>query len=125
MSAPGNFADYEVLVPDERLLPIRGRLLLAFPALPRDVELATCVQPAGETENGFQPELALFLLISPHPKRPESKLISHAYTLLTDWREAEQERSHFAGRKDPLVGIYMMLGRKHAEAVSSLRELIN
>jgi hypothetical protein len=130
----------EPLVNDVRLDKVYLHLsrLVKFPD---GLGFATQLQEAipsldPEREKG-QPEIAVFIVTSPHPKagekgsegqyvyHPDHKLITVGSMPYKLWKEANDEFRHYAGLADPLRPIFAGLLRQHLEKRDGYEELIN
>lgn len=122
-------SDGEPLVKDERVQKILwalGRLV----ELPEQIEFATQRQEPVEVDGKTQPAVAIFYVISPHPKKGEvrvttpSKLVSIATMPFSQWVTANKEYRHYANLTDPLRPIFAGLLRQHLNHRQNLVELI-
>jgi hypothetical protein len=124
----------EPLVNDFRLDKVYVHLsrLVKFPP---ELQFATQLQeaipsPDPETIKG-QPEVAVFMIISPHPKAgtaPYAKnqmITTVASMKYTDWKEANDEYRHYAGLADPLRPIFAGMLRQHMAKLKDFEELMN
>lgn len=114
----GDVSSYEPLVGDDRLNRVVIRTKLKYPLLDT-AQFATAIQPAYDDV----PELALFLIVQGHPKRAGVQVLSHAYTRLAWWREAEIERDRYDG-PDLLPAFFSRLAAEHNARIDSLKDLI-
>lgn len=93
--------------------------------LPDGTEFATVVQEPNEKEKR---RLAIFLVLSPHPKRSARALTAHNVVTLTAmpyerWQEMEKMHRHYAGLSDPIRPIFAGILRRHLKHYKNLKEL--
>jgi len=93
------------------------------------IEFATQLQEPVEGEGGgSQGAIAVFMVISPHPRKNKlalspHQLISVAQMPYENWVEADKEFRHYANLTDPLRPIFAGLLRQHLQKREALQEL--
>lgn len=134
---PTDLDKYEELLTDERVEQIRETLTAEFGVQAmQDLELATCIQPWKEVEvdrDGIkvpvtvQP-MAIFLVLSPHPRKyaaiKKPKVMTHGTASLAAFREAQAEASHYTGAPDSALIIFRRVVQEHLKTIQNLKELI-
>ena len=121
---------FETLVHDWRLDKVYLHLsrLVKFPD---GLGFRTQIQPAIKAEDpmGPQPELAVFLVTSPHPLAgtdpypKDHQLITVGDMPLSQWLVADKEYRHYAKLADPLRPIFAGLLRQHLQKRELLEDL--
>lgn len=94
-------------------------------AFPDDTQFLTVIQEPTEKE---QRRLAVFLIMSPHPKRDKRAITPHNVVTLTAmplerWREMEKDHRHYAGLTDPVRPVFAGILRRHLKHYQNLKEL--
>ncbi len=123
----------EPLVNNVRLDKVFVHLSRLVKQYPSSLRFATQLQdaipsPDPATIKG-QPETAVFMVISDHPKAgqgpyPEGHvMISLGSMPYTQWREIDKEYKHYASLSDPLRPIFAKLLRDHLDTRKNLEEL--
>ncbi len=124
----GTLADYEQLLPDERVWRIREKLGREL-KLPDAVDFATFIVPErwGEQDGiaVLHQATVVFAVVSPNPhKRLSSEnIMTEATTRLEWWREKEDEVWRFVHSTDPAERIFRALCIQHLEARKNYSEL--
>ena len=111
----------EPLVKDERL----GQVFYTLQRLvdyPDGLQFLTQMQEPSPNE---QTRLAVFMVLSPHPRQKEERLITAAATTYAQWQEINREYRHYAGLADPLRPIFAGLLRQHLQHRENLEALID
>lgn len=72
--------------------------------------------------------LAIFLVLSPHPKRNARAITPHNVITMTAmpyerWKEMEANHRHYAGLTDPIRPIFAGILRRHLKHYNNLKEL--
>ncbi len=122
--------ELEPLIPDSKLWPIEERIRTEFPALPDSTRMWTA-------NTGTE---ALFAIDAPHPKQSEyvdlglqlapGKVMLLREQMKTDirsWRDYENERSHYAGHKQPDMEyqIFRKLAADLCDQIDQLKNTMN
>lgn len=123
---PLTYGDLEPVVPDGRVWQAQERVVRVIPSL-RDSAFVTFIVPEHEEGERIVPDLAVFAILSPNPRRyngkPGPDIMTQATTRLSDWIEAEKERKHFVDKPDLLVSFFGKVGTEHAKTMQNLREM--
>lgn len=125
-------ASYDILVDDGRVERETARLRVEFGAKLADTEFVTFIQPARTVnhrlDSGIEvplhiPDKAVFAVVTPNPRRPAQKILTSVTTNLRDWEESERERSHYAGKADPIGAFFRRALFEHLPMIQNLREM--
>lgn len=127
-------ANLEVLVEDDRLLPIVEKLrsefghktlaqteFVTFVVPPRQVTKRT---PEGLEFPGWIDSKAVFAVLTPNPRRPGQKILTSATAELSAWMDSEKERRHYVGAPDPIHGFFRSVLREHLPTIANLRDML-
>lgn len=121
------YGDLEPVVPDGRVWQAQERVVKVVPSL-RDSTFVTFIVPEHEDGERIVPDLAVFAILSPNPRKyggkPGPDIMTQATTRLSDWLEAEKERQHFANKPDLLVSFFGKVAVEHNKTMQNLRALI-
>lgn len=120
-----DLASYEQLIPDERLQRTLNKVL---GDAAEGFDFVSFIQAATtrQARNGLVvpvAPMAVFMVMSADPKRPGSKIGTTGTVSLANWRDAQREYEHYAGRGDPLENILRILLTKHVDTIKNLQEL--
>lgn len=128
-----DLADYEVLLEDDRVLPIVEKLksefghktladtqFVTFVVPPRQQTKRT---PEGLEYPGWIPTKAVFAVLTPNPRRKGQLIMSHATTDLANWSDTERESRHYVGAPDDLHNIFRAVLREHLPTIANLKDM--
>lgn len=123
------YADWDVLLSDDRVTTIERALRKARPDLPAESVLITFVQPELDTiHNGEQVHvkpLAVFAIITPDPRHPETNKMTQGAMDLAEWRAKDRTWKTFVGQRDPAIGAFRHIAKTHIEVIENLKALSN
>jgi len=128
-------SQWEPFLPDSRLERVLPKLVADFGhEWLQEAELLTLRQPAREitreTDAGvrfqqYVPEMVIFGIIEPNPRRPQQRIMTEATASRAGFDEADQEYRHLVGGLDPVYSIYKILIPVHMGKMADLRALLN
>ena len=103
-----------------------------FPAIPDETEFVTFIQEPkfyrrGPGDEGYLPAMAVFVVKSPWPGRPQAPhIVTHGTVEKRHFDQSEAERKHFVSLKeDPAIVIFAAVLKVHLATLENLRELIH
>jgi hypothetical protein len=111
--------DGETLVKDDRLEKV-FYTLQRLVKYPDGLQFRTQMQEPSEQEKR---RLAVFMVLSPHPRQKNERLITMAATTYENWQETNRQYRHYAGLADPLRPIFAGLLRQHLMQRENLEAL--
>lgn len=123
--------DLEPVLTDWAASVIEGRLRDQYMGMvPRDTNFVTFYQEPKEIEGPTGsvqiPRMAVFAVISDHPKLPRGpRIMTHGTASATDFEDATAEQRHFVARKDPAVVIFGSVLKQHMEMLNNMKEIIH
>lgn len=106
---------------------IEGILRLKHPQLPDTTQFATAQQIPIEVERRGRtvriPRLALFMVVSPHPRDASQKIITKGAWPFEYWVNRDREYDRYVGVPDPAYEAFSLLVPQNLERLKNLWEL--
>lgn len=123
-----SFANFEPLLPDQRVLSIEDEFKSLYPQTPDGTVFLSYIQPGMEvkTESGASrpiPDVAVFAVLSPHPRQKQHLLLTKAAIWLKDWRDDDKAYQHLVGVPDPARKFFRLVLGEHLKQIDNLKQL--
>ena len=125
----GGYADWERLLPEDRVVVIERALRRAFPKLPDDAKLLTMIQPECDVVHQGKdvhvlPQ-AVFAILSPNPRRPDENKLTQGVIDMRVWAKMDKDYKRMVGFRDPALSAFLRIAPSHIDTIENLSTLMD